>query len=179
MRTIYVLSMDVCPCCTVYYRQTACQPVTTEVDFEKEHPSQALALPFFDAADCGHHQCYRCNAVYCAGTAVRQRHLRHIHPALPADAGLSFAVLLPDPAQHPAAAVRLQAAGGGVLDLRHLYGLRLLGGGLAHHRCAAHRRQHCLAAGGHGFVFVCAVRRHHLGRWQWPGHPLRRRDGRH
>ena len=51
--------MDVCPCCTVYYRQTACQPVTTEVDFEKEHPSQALALPFFDAADRGHHQCYR------------------------------------------------------------------------------------------------------------------------
>ena len=38
--------MDVCPCCTVYYRQTTCQPVTTEVDFEKEHPSQALALPF-------------------------------------------------------------------------------------------------------------------------------------
>ena len=38
--------MDVCPCCTIYYRQTACQPVTTEVDFEKEHPSQALALPF-------------------------------------------------------------------------------------------------------------------------------------
>ena len=42
-----------------------------------------------------------------------------------------------------------------------------------------HRRQHCLAAGGHGFVFVCAVRRHHLGRRQRPGHPLRRRDGRH
>ena len=32
---------------------------------------------------------------------------------------------------------------------------------------------------GTDLVFVCAVRRHHLGRWQRPGHPLRRRDGRH
>ena len=32
---------------------------------------------------------------------------------------------------------------------------------------------------GTDLVFVCVVRRHHLGRWQRPGHPLRRRDGRH
>ena len=43
-----------------------------------------------------------------------------------------------------------------VLDLRHLHGLRLLGGGLAHHRCAAHRRQHCSPLAGTD-LFLCAL----------------------
>ena len=55
------------------------------------------------------------------------------------------------------------------LDLRHLHGLRLLGGGLAHHRCAAHRRRGS-ERDQDGFLQICS--QHHQG-GRRPGDPER------